>query len=404
MTASLSPGTEIDPAQAGGRPRAVASGAAQPSTPDVEIVNVTKRFGAVTAVDRMRLAIARGTFYSLLGPSGCGKTTTLRMIAGFEQPTEGEIFLDGQPIAGIPPYQRNVNTVFQHYALFPHMDVAQNVGYGLRQRKVGRAEEQRRVAEALELVRLGGYGKRRTWEMSGGQQQRVALARALVNRPTVLLLDEPLGALDLKLRKEMQLELKALQREVGITFVYVTHDQEEALTMSDVIVVMRDGLIQQMGGPTELYEQPVNRFVADFIGTSNFIEAVVVEPPDAGRFVVVRSVNGLTLRGRVTDDAATVNAGDTVTVASRPERLEVVPADAAAAATPAETGVTQIQGRVQQGTYLGDQTEYRVMTQEAGELIVRHQNAAGAGGAPGVGPGDPVVVRWHGDANLVLVG
>lgn len=401
MTASLSPGTEIDPAQAGGRPRVVASSAAQPSTPDVEIVNVTKRFGAVTAVDRMRLAIARGEFYSLLGPSGCGKTTTLRMIAGFEQPTEGEIFLDGQPIAGVPPYQRNVNTVFQHYALFPHMDVAQNVGYGLRQRKVGRVEEQRRVAEALELVRLGGYGKRRTWEMSGGQQQRVALARALVNRPTVLLLDEPLGALDLKLRKEMQLELKALQREVGITFVYVTHDQEEALTMSDVIVVMRDGLIQQMGGPTELYERPVNRFVADFIGTSNFIEATVVEPPDASRRVVVRSANGLTLRGRVTDDGATVNAGDAVTVASRPERLEVVPADAA---TPAETGVTQIQGRVQQGTYLGDQTEYRVMTQEAGELIVRHQNAAGAGGALGVGPGDPVVVRWQGDANLVLVG
>ena len=171
------------------------------------------------------------------------------MIAGFEQPTEGEILLAGQPIAGVPPYRRNVNTVFQHYALFPHMDVAQNVGYGLRQQKVGKADEQRRVGEALELVRLGGYGKRRTWEMSGGQQQRVALARALVNRPTVLLLDEPLGALDLKLRKEMQLELKALQQEVGITFIYVTHDQEEALTMSDMIVVMRDGLIQQLGGP-----------------------------------------------------------------------------------------------------------------------------------------------------------
>ncbi|HLQ48612.1 MAG TPA: ATP-binding cassette domain-containing protein, partial [Candidatus Dormibacteraeota bacterium] len=201
------------------------------------MIGVTKQFGDVTAVDRMNLSIARGTFYSLLGPSGCGKTTTLRMIAGFEQPTAGEIVLAGRPIAGVPPYRRNVNTVFQHYALFPHMDVAQNVGYGLRQKKVGRAEEQRRVDETLELVRLSGYGKRRTWELSGGQQQRVALARALVNHPTVLLLDEPLGALDLKLRKEMQLELKALQREVGITFVYVTHDQEEALTMSDVIVV-----------------------------------------------------------------------------------------------------------------------------------------------------------------------
>jgi spermidine/putrescine transport system ATP-binding protein len=367
----------------------------------VAILGVTKRFGAVTAVDRMTLSIASGAFYSLLGPSGCGKTTTLRMIAGFEQPTEGEILLAGRPVAGVPPYRRNVNTVFQHYALFPHMDVAQNVGYGLRQRRTGRDEEKRRVHEALELVRLSGYGARRTWELSGGQQQRVALARALVNRPTVLLLDEPLGALDLKLRKEMQLELKALQREVGITFVYVTHDQEEALTMSDVIVVMLDGLIQQMGGPTELYERPVNRFVAAFIGTSNFIQATVVEPPDEGRRVVVRTADGLTLRGRVTDDAAAVRVGDAVTIASRPERLEVVPAEDAP--RPAD-GVTQVAGRVQQGTYLGDQTEYRVLTAEAGELIVRHQNAAGAGGAPGVGPGDPVVVRWQGDANLVLVG
>jgi spermidine/putrescine transport system ATP-binding protein len=376
--------------------------AAGSSAPDVEILGVTKRFGGVTAVDAMDLSIARGSFYSLLGPSGCGKTTTLRMIAGFEQPTEGEILLAGQPIAGVPPYQRNVNTVFQHYALFPHMDVAQNVGYGLRQRKVGKAEEDRRVAEALELVRLGGYGKRRTWEMSGGQQQRVALARALVNRPTVLLLDEPLGALDLKLRKEMQLELKALQREVGITFVYVTHDQEEALTMSDVIVVMRDGRIQQMGDPTELYERPVNRFVADFIGTSNFIDATVVDPPDAARNVVVRSGQGLTLRGRVTDTDALLRTGDGVTVASRPERLEVVPAGNG---TPAEVpGVTVVHGRIKQGTYLGDHTEYRVETDAAGELIVRHQNAAGAGGTPGVGPGDPVIVRWQEEANLILAG
>src|SRR5512134_1093858 len=266
-------------------PADLATGAVTPSAaapaptgdppPDVEIIDVTKRFGDVVAVDRMHLRIARGSFYSFLGPSGCGKTTTLRMIAGFEQPTEGEILLAGQPIAGVPPYHRNVNTVFQHYALFPHMDVAQNVGYGLRQRKVDKAEEGRRVSEALSLVRLGGYERRRTWEMSGGQQQRVALARALVNRPTVLLLDEPLGALDLKLRKEMQLELKSLQREVGITFVYVTHDQEEALTMSDVIVVMKDGRIQQQGRPTGLYERPVNRFVADFIGTTNFVEATV---------------------------------------------------------------------------------------------------------------------------------
>ena len=370
------------------------------AAPDVEIIGVTKRFGSVTAVDAMDLSIARGTFYSLLGPSGCGKTTTLRMIAGFEQPTEGEILLAGEPIAGVPPYQRNVNTVFQHYALFPHMNVAQNVGYGLRQRKVAKAEEERRVDEALTLVRLAGYGKRRTWEMSGGQQQRVALARALVNRPTVLLLDEPLGALDLKLRKEMQLELKALQREVGITFVYVTHDQEEALTMSDVIVVMRDGKIQQQGDPTELYERPVNRFVADFIGTSNFLPASV-ESADANGKVVVRTATGLTLHGRITDPDARPAAGDGVIVATRPERLEVAPAEQAVAPTP---GLTQIKGRIQQGTYLGDQTEYRVQTEEAGELIVRHQNAAGAGGALGVGPGDPVVVRWQDEANLVLAG
>jgi spermidine/putrescine transport system ATP-binding protein len=370
------------------------------SSPDVELLDITKRFGSVTAVDRMNLRIERGEFYSLLGPSGCGKTTTLRMIAGFEQPTEGEITLAGQPIAGVPPYRRNVNTVFQHYALFPHMDVARNVGYGLRQNKVGKADEARRVSEALALVRLSGYERRRTWEMSGGQQQRVALARALVNHPTVLLLDEPLGALDLKLRKEMQLELKALQREVGITFVYVTHDQEEALTMSDVIVVMRDGLIQQMGGPTELYERPVNRFVADFIGTSNFITGAV-ESLDASRGqVIVRSERGLILHGGPTDPTATFSPGQSVTVAMRPERMEVVPAAEGAAAT----GWSSVAGRIHQGTYLGDQTEFRVTTDQAGELIVRRQNATGAGASQGIGPGDPVMVRWQDEANLVLAG
>jgi spermidine/putrescine transport system ATP-binding protein len=369
------------------------------ATPDVEIVDVTKRFGDVVAVNAMNLSVASGSFYSFLGPSGCGKTTTLRMIAGFEQPTQGEILLAGVPVAGVPPYRRNVNTVFQHYALFPHMDVAQNVGYGLRQRKVDKKEEARRVSEALSLVRLDGYERRRTWEMSGGQQQRVALARALVNRPTVLLLDEPLGALDLKLRKEMQLELKALQREVGITFVYVTHDQEEALTMSDVIVVMRDGRIQQQGDPSELYERPVNRFVADFIGTSNFMTATVVEA-EGGR-ATVRSDHGLTLRGGLTDRDARLEPGAQVTVATRPERLEIVPSDQASTGLP---GVTEVPGRIRQGTYLGDQTEYRVQTDQAGELIVRHQNAMGAGGALGVGPGDQVIVRWQEDANLILEG
>jgi spermidine/putrescine transport system ATP-binding protein len=370
--------------------------------PDVEILDVTKRFGDVVAVDQMTLRIARGEFYSFLGPSGCGKTTTLRMIAGFEQPTAGEIILEGQPIAGVPPYRRNVNTVFQHYALFPHMDVAQNVGYGLRQKGIKGAEEKRRVTEALGLVRLAGYEGRRTWEMSGGQQQRVALARALVNHPTVLLLDEPLGALDLKLRKEMQLELKALQREVGITFVYVTHDQEEALTMSDVIVVLKDGRIQQQGDPIELYERPVNRFVANFIGVSNPIGGRLTGLDPASRLATVDAEGGLVLRGRVTDPAARPSIGDTVTVAIRPERFQVEAA-AEAADAPGD-GWTAIRGRVNQGTYLGDQTEYRIDTAEAGELIVRRQNALGATTGRGIGPGDPVVVRWHEEANLVLVG
>jgi spermidine/putrescine transport system ATP-binding protein len=385
------------PANAATRHGAQGAAAEAHDKPDVTLIGVTKRFGPVVAVDRMNLEIPSGSFTSLLGPSGCGKTTTLRMIAGFEQPTEGEILLAGRPIAGVPPYHRNVNTVFQHYALFPHMNVAQNVGYGLRQKKVGKADESRRVTEALRLVRLAGYGERRTWELSGGQQQRVALARALVNRPTVLLLDEPLGALDLKLRKEMQLELKALQQEVGITFVYVTHDQEEALTMSDVIVVMRDGLTQQQGGPTDLYERPVNRFVADFIGTSNFLEGTVAST-DGGSRVTVTTERGLTLRGQVTDPEATVAAGQAVTVVVRPERLELQ----------AQGGIVHepnaVTGRIHQGTYLGDQTEFRVLTDGAGELIVRRQNAMGAESSRGLGPGDPVTVSWQEEANLVLAG
>jgi spermidine/putrescine transport system ATP-binding protein len=401
VSVTLSPDPRrSDPAAAAPGLGAGASGAGVPA--DVEILNVTKRFGDVIAVDDMTLRIAHGEFYSLLGPSGCGKTTTLRMIAGFEQPSSGEIMLDGQPVAGVPPFRRNVNTVFQHYALFPHMDVAQNVGYGLRQRKVGRDDERRRVGEALELVRLGQYGKRRTWELSGGQQQRVALARALVNRPSVLLLDEPLGALDLKLRKEMQLELKALQREVGITFVYVTHDQEEALTMSDVIVVMHDGRIQQQGEPTELYERPVNKFVANFIGVSNPLTGKVVTFDASTRRARVETDGGLTLNGQVTDPAASLGAGSAVTVAVRPERLRVEAAGSPG--TEGQDGWVSVPGRIHQGTYLGEQTEYRITTDSAGELVARRQNALGAATTQGLGPGDPVVVRWHEEANLILVG
>ncbi|MBI3672516.1 MAG: ABC transporter ATP-binding protein, partial [Rhizobiales bacterium] len=240
--------------------------------PVVEFRNVTKRFGEVVAVDRNSLSVESGEFLSILGPSGCGKTTALRMMAGFDQPTSGKVYIRGEDVTGVPAFKRPVNMVFQHYALFPHLSVAGNVSYGLRQRrpKPSPAELQKAVGEALAMVRLEGYENRRSYELSGGQQQRVALARALINRPAVLLLDEPLAALDRKLRREMQIELQNLQRDVGITFLLVTHDQEEALSMSGRVCVMRDGRIVQTGSPRELYDRPVNRYVADFVGKSNF--------------------------------------------------------------------------------------------------------------------------------------
>ena len=381
------------------RPQEGMPGAGRPVA--VRLSNVTKSFGEFVAVDDLTLEIGKGEFFSLLGPSGCGKTTTLRMIAGFEEPTRGEISVAGEPVRGVPPYRRPVNTVFQSYAIFPHLNVFDNVAFGLRRAKVPKDEVAARVADACEMVQLTGFEKRKPGMLSGGQQQRVALARALVNRPKVLLLDEPLGALDLKLRKEMQLELKALQQEVGITFVYVTHDQEEALTMSDVIVVMRDGLIQQMGDPTELYERPVNRFVANFIGVSNPLPGRVVGFDPADRRAVVETDGGLRVNGFVTDPEANLSSGSTVTVAVRPEHLRVRPADAGSVAP--DTGWTEIAGRINQGTYLGDQTEYRVQTDKAGELVVRRQNQLGETTGQGLGPGDPVTVRWHEAANLVLV-
>ncbi len=370
--------------------------------PDVAIVDVTKRFDDVTAVDAMSLSVASGAFYSFLGPSGCGKTTTLRMIAGFEQPTSGEIYLAGEPVAGVPPYRRNVNTVFQHYALFPHMNVSQNVGYGLRQKKASKADEARRVGEALELVRLSGYEARRTWELSGGQQQRVALARALVNHPTVLLLDEPLGALDRKLRHEMQIELKQLQREVGITFIYVTHDQEEALTMSDVIVVMRDGRIQQQGHPEDLYERPVNRFVAGFVGTSNFLAAKVVgidavdrrrDRGDGDRAADRRQGHGpgRQARGRRRGHRRDPAGGRRWSRRSAPRHRSPRPTEG-----PASTG------QVRQGTYLGDMIEYQIDTELAGALVVRRQNVRATAGPRAFGPGEAVTLTWNDEANLVL--
>jgi spermidine/putrescine transport system ATP-binding protein len=366
----------------------------------VELIDVTKRFGEVTAVDGMNLRIDDGQFYSFLGPSGCGKTTTLRMIAGFEQPTAGEILLEGRPVQGVPPYRRNVNTVFQHYALFPHMSVAENVGYGLRQRNVGKAEQTRRVGEALELIRLEGYARRRTWELSGGQQQRVALARALINRPAVLLLDEPLGALDRKLRHEMQIELKAIQHEVEITFVYVTHDQEEALTMSDIIVVMRDGRIQQQGRPDALYLRPVNRFVAGFIGSSNFLDARLTGRDGSTDRARVAIPAGPAFGGRLTDPSATLATDASVTVAIRPECVILSPSDAP---PPADgPGWSRLTGRVVQGTYLGDQSEYKVAVPQLGELIVRRQNEGLEGDYRTFGPGEAVTVGWHEDSTLLL--
>src|SRR3954465_4588027 len=242
------------------------------AAPDIRLERVTKRFGETTAVDALDLEVPRGAFYALLGPSGCGKTTTLRMIGGFEDPTEGRVFLGGDDVTEHPPYRRDVNTVFQSYALFPHLSVERNVAFGLERRKVSRDEVRTRVAEALELVQLGGLGKRKPGQLSGGQQQRVALARALINRPKALLLDEPLGALDLRLRKQLQIELKRIQQDIGITFVHVTHDQEEAMTMADTIAVMNGGRIEQAGSATDLYERPRTAFVANFLGDCNLVD------------------------------------------------------------------------------------------------------------------------------------
>ena len=324
----------------------------------IRLVDLEKRFGAILAVDRVSLDVRPGEFFSLLGPSGCGKTTTLRMIGGFELPSSGRILLQDRDITDDPPDKRPVNMVFQNYALFPHLDVGENVGFGLRRRKVERTEIVRRVAEALELVHLGGYGKRKPNQLSGGQQQRVALARALVNRPHVLLLDEPLGALDLKLRKALQIELKRVQTEVGITFVYVTHDQEEALTMSDRIAVMRAGRVDQLGTPEELYERPRTRFVADFIGTSNLLGGTV-ETLD-GSTALVRLTSG---EGCLTG-AAGLAVGRAVELSVRPEAVSLQATNGTGSSGARGT----IPAAVEQVAYLGGNVQYLVRT--AGGLSI----------------------------------
>jgi len=321
-----------------------------PTSPEIELLGLEKHFRDVRAVDGVSLEVVAGEFFSLLGPSGCGKTTTLRMIGGFELPTGGRIVLRGRDVTMDPPDRRPVNMVFQNYALFPHLDVGDNVAFGLRRRNVEKGEITRRVGEALELVHLAGYQKRKPNQLSGGQQQRVALARALVNRPHVLLLDEPLGALDLKLRKQLQVELKRVQIEVGITFVYVTHDQEEALTMSDRIAVMNHGKVEQLGTPEELYERPNTRFVADFIGTTNLLSGSVEST--AGGEALVR----LTTGEQCAVAGGSLRVGDPVELSVRPESVELNRPSGVGRAS------ESIRATVEQVAYLGGNVQYIVRT------------------------------------------
>jgi spermidine/putrescine transport system ATP-binding protein len=336
----------------------------------LELRGLSRRFGDFVALDDVNLSVRAGEFLTVLGASGSGKTTTLRLIAGFDRPTSGSIWMDGIDLAPLPPFRRPVNTVFQHYALFPHMSVRDNVGYGLRMQKVPPAEITRRVDEALAMVRLGDFGGRAPKQLSGGQQQRVALARALVNRPRVLLLDEPLGALDLKLRREMQLELKQLQTQVGITFIYVTHDQEEALTMSDRIVLMRAGRIEQVGSPREMYDCPRSRYVADFIGDTNLLRARVV------------STDSLEIAGTsIPADALSSPAGESVEISVRPEHIQFT----------AEGGIP---GVVDAVTFVG--ATYRVrMNLADGQKLIALQNAP-------IDIGRAVAVRWDANRSVIV--
>jgi spermidine/putrescine transport system ATP-binding protein len=343
----------------------------------VQLKNLVKEFPskrgeeAVRAVNEINLNIYDGEFFALLGPSGCGKTTTLRLIAGFEQPTSGEVIIDGQQVAGVPAFKRPVNTVFQDYVLFPHMTVLQNVAFGLKMAGINGSEAHKRAQEALELVQLPHVGKRRPSELSGGQQQRIALARALVNQPSVLLLDEPLGALDLKLRRQMQIELKTMQAELGITFIFVTHDQEEAMTMANRIAVMQGGHVLQVGRPEEVYETPQTRFVADFIGETNFLEGKLTAY--ANGIGQVNITDDITINA-IIPDKQTVHNGQNVSVAIRPERLSIYPVDAQPVSDPQ---VTVVRGQVIHSNYIGTDTRYMVRIgsgNRGGDLTVRVQN------------------------------
>ncbi len=362
------------------------------SETDVALRGLTKRFGDMVAVDNIDLDIPRGGFFALLGPSGCGKTTTLRMIGGFEEPTAGTIELAGKEITQQPPHKRDVNTVFQSYALFPHMTVAENVAFGLERKRVDKAERKQRVAEALDLVELGPLASRRPAQMSGGQQQRVALARALVNRPRALLLDEPLGALDLRLRKQLQLELSQIQRDVGITFIHVTHDQEEAMTMADTIAVMRDGRIDQLGTATELYEHPRTAFVANFLGNSNLVDAEVIS--SSGRYAEVDADGGARLK--VPANAVAAAQSPQIRIGVRPEKMTLE----AGNGQQLDGDSNALLGRIVDAAYIGLATQYVVHTEGGADLQIFVQNSSSR--TSGLDEGDRVVARWDPEHTFVV--
>ncbi|MFN8146623.1 MAG: ABC transporter ATP-binding protein [Candidatus Nanopelagicales bacterium] len=358
-----------------------------PGGADLRIVDVTKRFGDFVAVDDLTLTIPAGSFFALLGPSGCGKTTTLRMVAGLEEPTQGAILIGDEDVTWNKPYKRPVNTVFQSYALFPHLDIWENVAFGLRRQ--GKKEVDKQVEAMLALTELSGLARRKPQQLSGGQQQRVALARALINQPQVLLLDEPLGALDLKLRRQMQLELKRIQTEVGLTFVHVTHDQEEAMTMADTIAVMNQGRVEQMGAPTELYENPMTTFVANFLGQSNFFDGDITDR--AGDHAVV-SVQG----NRIGVPLSRVHsAGDSVHVGVRPEKLRIQFVEGAEV----RDGENRLEATISDESFIGVSTQYLVDTAWGQELTVFAQNT---GRDPRLVPGARVLLTWSPEHTFAL--
>ncbi len=361
------------------------------SVGQIILSSITKKFGDTFAVDDVSLQIEGGEFFSLLGPSGCGKTTTLRIIGGFVHPTAGEVYINNELMHETPPYRRPVNTVFQNYALFPHKTVSQNIAFGLQMKKVSKSEISDAVDRSLDLIQLSGYNARRPNELSGGEMQRVALARALVNEPTILLLDEPLSALDLKLRKQMQFELKALQRKIGITFVYVTHDQGEALALSDRIAVMNKGKILQVGTPSEIYDSPQNRFVADFIGTSNFIEGTIRHRDNDLAEVVTDTDPPFSFLGKCNGE---IQTNSPVTVVVRPERIDI-------SAEPNPDLPNCLQGVIQDHSYLGTTQQYTVQTDYPTHLIVHQQNTS-IKDVNRYKEGDTVYLQWESGNAIVL--